>query len=197
MGIEFQKSVIDRLYSLQNEIRKLVGKGRFPSRENLHLTLQFLGEIPENRIPDIVRSLEPVAGAHDSFRLSFSDRLGYFGPQNPVRVVWLGFTGELSALLRLQKNIAVKMQGLGLDEDKRPYHPHITLIRDADFIHRAAVLKNGWIDFDVGPSPDICVRQFTLIASCLEQGKRVYRPLAAFSFDRDRRNRGDCADSVE
>ncbi len=185
MGIEFQESVIDRLYSLQNEIRKVVGKGRFPSRENLHLTLQFLGETPENRIQDIVRSLEPVARAQEPFWLSFTDRLGYFGQQNPVRVAWLGIAGELSALLRLQENIAAKMQGLGFPEGSRPYHPHITLVREADFINRNDLLKNGWIDFQVGTFPKICVQQFSLLASCLEQGIRVYRPLATLKFDRD------------
>lgn len=102
IGIEFPPEIIDGLCSLQDELRGLIKSGRFPVRENLHLTLQFLSEIPENRIAEINCELEAVALQHSTFQLSLGDRLGCFGQANPVRVVWLGIDGEVDALLCLQ-----------------------------------------------------------------------------------------------
>ncbi len=44
IGIHFPEDIIDRINLLQGELRSKIKGGRFPVRENMHLTLQFLGE---------------------------------------------------------------------------------------------------------------------------------------------------------
>jgi len=105
IGIEFQPEILDKLYSLQNKLREKVRTARFPARENLHLTLQFLGQTPEEAVEAIKHSLKTVALGNRPFALSFGAELGYFGPAGQVRVVWLGMKDDFSVLLELQKNI--------------------------------------------------------------------------------------------
>lgn len=184
IGIEFQQEVLEKLYSLQNKLRGKVRKGRFPARDNMHLTLQFLGEVPDCNIPEIICSLESIAKTRQPFILSFNKQLGYFGQVNPARVVWVGVQGSLSSLLQLQSDIVSTMQGLGYPDEARAYHPHVTLAREADFINKELLREHGRIDFDTGPFPATHVERFSLISSALEQGKRIYRPLATFELAR-------------
>jgi len=186
VGIEFPESIIDSLSSLQNEIRTMIRSGRFPARENLHLTLQFLGETPESRVKDILGALEVVSKNNQPFILSFDDQLRYFGHVNPVRVVWLGMKGELATLLRLQASIVSKTQELGFANDGRAYEPHVTLAREVDFDNSRDLLNNGRINFSVGSFPSIHVGRFSLFSSSVEQGKLVYRTLKTFTLDTDK-----------
>ena len=74
IAIEFPDNVIGELQSLQCEVQKKVCSGRFMTKESLHLTLYFLGETPENKLPEIMRTLELIAKNNRSFTLSFSEQ---------------------------------------------------------------------------------------------------------------------------
>ena len=180
IGVDFPKRVVDELCSLQNTIRDLVRGGRFPAPDNLHLTLQFLGETPESRIAEIHRALSAVASRHAPFQLAVDDRIGYFGSMNPVRVAWVGMKGDVSALSAIQADVATAMSELGFAAEERAYKPHITLARDAFFLQGEVNLKNGAINLPVTPFPLMRIEQFALISSEIDQGRRRYRPLAVF-----------------
>ena len=184
VGIEFDKAVIERLYSIQNELRAKVSRGRFPDRNNMHLTLHFLGEVANGKVRAIVSALEKVALNCQPFTLSFNKHLGYFGQSNPVRVVWVGGGGDLSNLLQLQSLVASAMQSVGYPDESRAYHPHVTLAREADFLSTELLRERGRIEYDIGPLPAIHVNRFSLISSSLEQGKRIYRPLATLELSK-------------
>ncbi len=180
IGVDFPKQVVDELCSLQNKIRDLVRGGRFPAPDNLHLTLQFLGETPESRIVEIHRALLAVASRYAPFQLAVDDRIGYFGSRNPVRVAWVGMKGDISALSAIQTDVATAMSELGFTAEERGYTPHITLARDAFFLQNEIILKNGAINLPVTPFPLMRIEQFALISSEIDQGRRRYRPLAIF-----------------
>lgn len=182
VGIELPENIIAELYSLQNYLRKKVRKGRFPTKDNLHLTLQFLGETSEGRIEDIIRSLQTVAKANFSFKLSFNEHVGSFGYKTPVRVVWVGIKGEVAALLQLQSSIAGSMQELGFPAESRVYHPHITLARDAEFIDNNFLRDQEKEELDMGQLSCFKVDHFCLLSSKVEQGKRIYDTVETFKL---------------
>ena len=180
IGVDFPKQVVNELCSLQNKIRDLVCGGRFPAQDNLHLTLQFLGETPESRIDEIHLALSAVASRHAPFQLAVDDRIGYFGSMNPVRVAWVGMKGDIAALSALQADVASAMHKLGFVAEERAYKPHITLARDAFFRQSEGILKNGGIDLPVPLFSLMRIELFALISSEIVQGGRRYRPLATF-----------------
>lgn len=182
VGIELPENIITELYSLQNQLRKKVGRGRFPAKDNLHLTLQFLGETPEGRVEDITRLLQTVAKVNFPFKLSFNPHLGSFGHKNPVRVVWVGIKGEVAALLQLQTSIVGSMQELGFPAEGRAYHPHITLVRDADFIDNDFLWDQERGEFDIGQLSCFNIDHFCLLSSNVEQGKRIYNIVETFKL---------------
>ena len=183
IGIEFQPDILDELSSLQNKLREKLRTARFPARDNLHLTLQFLGETPEDAVLAIKHSLNTVAQGNRPFALSFGGELGCFGLADQPRVIWLGMKDDVSALLELQKNIVQAMCELGFAKEERNYSPHITLARDAKFKNPQVFTQNWRINIPVGPFPALFVGQFSLIESRMIQGRIVYQALERFRLD--------------
>lgn len=186
IAIEFPDNVIGELQSLQCEIQKKVSSGRFMTKENLHLTLYFLGETTETKIPEIMRTLEVIAKNNRPFRLSFSEQLEYFGQKNPVRVLWLGVNADLTVLQSLQTIIAVSMRKMGFVNDAGSYTPHITLARQAHFLDCGLLQDYGKIDFLARHIPDMLANSFSLVASNRENGESVYKTIAKFYFEHQR-----------
>lgn len=91
--------------------------------ERFHLTVAFLGEVPERRL-DRLRAA--VSMPVPSMTLRF-DRLGWF-PR--ARVAWLGFGTPPSALVRFQAALAAELSASGQRLERRRWHPHLTLYRD-------------------------------------------------------------------
>jgi 2'-5' RNA ligase len=97
-------------------------KGRRTAPENLHLTLVFLGEVAEPKLPAIEQELSELRFAPFSLKLT---SLNTF-PRAGVLFAEIEPTGPL---LHLQAKLAASMARCGFAPDARPYHPHITLAR--------------------------------------------------------------------
>ena len=94
----------------------------------MHLTLKFLGYVDAGIISKITAALEEACRGPAPFRLGI-DGLGVFPSQRRVQVVWIGLTGELESLGRLQKSIDAALAPLGFQAESRPFSPHLTLAR--------------------------------------------------------------------
>lgn len=112
----------DALTGLQTRIH-----GRKMRRENLHLTLAFLGEQTDAVTPALAAILQNLSGAH---LLLVLDHLGYFARQ---RIVWAGAYNAPDALFDLHRKLANALQQAGINYDApRSFIPHVTLARNAE-----------------------------------------------------------------
>jgi len=164
--------------NIQNQIRSEVKRGRFVSRTNLHLTLQFLGEVQVQDLNPIVKALQMTAQGHTPFFLALKD-IGSFGNGHPFRVIWAGIDGDMQSLVDLQKGISSSLFTVGFPQEKRKYQPHITLGRDVEFIGRHSFEKYSGVLTQL----PFQIERFSLIESTVENGKRVYRSPFSFSLD--------------
>jgi len=94
---------------------------------NLHLTLHFIGELEDERVPGLTRVLAPALGLEDA-RVGFGG-WGVFPPRGPARVIWLGITGGTATLTRAHAAIAGRLAGEGLTLESGPWSPHLTVGR--------------------------------------------------------------------
>ena len=100
-------------------------KGKPVAEQNIHITLAFVGSVDSS----MCRCLRSQA-AHTRFR-SFSlelSRLGYFSRS---RVLWAGPETCPPALTALVADLNACLQPCGYQPEKRPFHPHLTLVRKA------------------------------------------------------------------
>lgn len=87
-----------------------------------HVTLAFLGEVPDDRHERLPGSLERAAGRSPGFPL----RLAGSG-QFSSRVLWTGLDGNLAALRRLAGESRAAADEVGIDRDRRSFRAHLTI----------------------------------------------------------------------
>jgi RNA 2',3'-cyclic 3'-phosphodiesterase len=96
----------------------------------LHLTLHFLGEIDDRRLPAIVGALgDPLPMAPVDVALG---GWGVFPPRGAPRVIWAGVTAGTAGLSTAHRLLRDRLQALGLRLEPRPLSPHLTVGRVKD-----------------------------------------------------------------
>lgn len=115
------EAVRARLAALQAELPQVTGRWVHP--EDLHITLQFLGPVEPGRQACIAEAARAVRG--EPFELEI-DRLDFW-PR--PRIAWAGPEGVPPALQRLVEQLARNLEACGFEPEKRPYRPHVTLLR--------------------------------------------------------------------
>ena len=181
-GVKFKSNIIDSLCCLQSEITKRASKARLVSKDNLHLTLFFLGKTSGNKLEEVRQALKIVGECNAPFTLKLNKRLETFDAKNPAKVVWVGVQEGLPALQRLQQAIAAAMEQAGFKGDGRTYVPHITVARDVYFKNATDTGCEEGIGTKIASIPAMAVEKFELIASEIKNGRRVYRNIAVFSL---------------
>jgi 2'-5' RNA ligase len=107
-----------------------IGRGsavRFVRPEHLHLTLAFVGNLPEGLASQLAAELTPDI-SQPVFELAFGG-LGVFPERGAPRALWLGILEGESATLSLQRVVVGRLAGMGLEPERRPFCPHLTLAR--------------------------------------------------------------------
>ncbi len=94
-------------------------------KEQLHLTLKFIGNIESSKLRDIQEGLEEIS--FQPFILSLRD-VGTFPPRGTPRVLWVGIDPQ-EELCLLRNKIEKTLFTRSIPKEKRKYSPHITLAR--------------------------------------------------------------------
>lgn len=124
LAINFNDEIKARVNEVISLVKSNSAKGRFVSDEQLHLTLEFLGEVQRHRV-DLIRKI--MDGIDSSpFELEIS-KAGFF-KRSEGDVCWLGIKDN-DALFRLQKKLHKNLLDCGFELEDRAYKPHITLGR--------------------------------------------------------------------
>lgn len=103
----------------------------------LHLTLAFLGSVPDERVPDVIAACAGAAKAHAPFDIVL-DRAGRFPEGGAPRVVWLGLGEGAAESADLAASVRRELSARGLAFDDRPFRPHVTLARVRPGVDRIA-----------------------------------------------------------
>lgn len=120
IAIRLSDDMRHALIRAQNELYDRGVRGRFTAEENLHLTLAFLGEVPDAE--PVLDALSGVSFA--PFELAL-EGMGCFGD------VWWAGLKESAALGALARRIRRVLAEREIPYDRKRFSPHITLIRSA------------------------------------------------------------------
>jgi 2'-5' RNA ligase len=97
-------------------------------RENLHLTLKFVGEVEPARAEELSAASARAATGAGPFALTIS-AAGAFPRRGAPRVLWLGVEDESGGLASLHRRLEDECEAAGFARDDRPFSPHLTLAR--------------------------------------------------------------------
>jgi len=160
-------------------LRKTGVKCSWVKPDNIHLTLKFLGDIPQVMVPEISNKIAESVLQIPSLNLS-SGKIGTFGGRIP-RVVWVGFEGDIEPLTELAKSIDSAMKSLGFKPEKRRFSPHITIGRVRNTRNVERLIET--IDRIELEKIDITLNKIILMKSTLSPQGSIYSPLATFDID--------------
>jgi len=93
----------------------------------LHLTLKFLGDTTDDRVPPLCQAMNDVAGRHRPFAMHIRET-GAFPNFRRARVVWMGIERE-PRLELLHHDVELATEALGFEVEGRAFRPHLTLAR--------------------------------------------------------------------
>jgi RNA 2',3'-cyclic 3'-phosphodiesterase len=99
---------------------------RWTEPEQMHLTLGFFGNVPED--VDLALREKLSAIQFGTFFLPIAD-LGTFPPKGAPKIIWIGVGKGHPHLFQIHQRVQEAALAAGLEPDLRLWHPHITLAR--------------------------------------------------------------------
>ena len=97
---------------------------RWTHPESWHITLAFLGEVPETTLPDLTERLARAAGRATPMELAIVGG-GHFDSHT----LWAGVQGDRDRLGRLSESVTAAARRCRVKVDEKPFRPHVTLAR--------------------------------------------------------------------
>ena len=128
IGSQAQRQIADEQKRLAETMR--AAALRWTKYEQLHITLVFIGQVSEERAAAIVDAMrDPLP--HPPFRFALGG-LGAFPPRGAPRALWIGVKSGGEQVVRVQRLVAERLETLGIERERRPFSPHLTLARWKD-----------------------------------------------------------------
>ena len=175
--------------NLDPDVRRAVAEAAAPLRAiapdlawvrepQLHLTVKFLGEQPEDLAAALALALRGVGERNKTIGAEIGG-IGAFPNFRRPRVVWVGVTPEPKLEL-LHHDVESTCETLGIPVDGKPFRPHLTLARvkprssDARVLRELARAAEG-VDY----VEEIVITSIDLMASELTTSGSRYRVLAS------------------
>ena len=118
IAIRFENKILDALTRFQGELKKQGVTGRFTPRENMHLTLAFIGEY--NDPEAVLEAMEQVEFRPMEIRL---EDVGWFDD-----LFWIGLNDN-PQLVDYVKKLRHQLAEVSIPFDRKKFSPHITLAR--------------------------------------------------------------------
>jgi 2'-5' RNA ligase len=135
VALEPTETVRRRIAAIESDLQKAAGRAadevRWVPAENVHLTLQFLGAVPEERVAAVAATVRAAAAGSRPLALEVKGAGGFPNARRP-RVVWAGVAGDVPGVAALVQDLGKRLARLGFPPEERPYSPHLTLGRARD-----------------------------------------------------------------
>jgi 2'-5' RNA ligase len=157
--------------------------GRPPVRwtppETWHLTLQFLGDWPSDRLRALREALAELPGTEPAVLLP--DGLGGFPDLRRPRVLFLQFGGA-EPLVEMARQVRQATAAVWADgpQDTKPLHPHLTLARVREPLDSWQI--NALAAIDLADLPAMTMDRFQLMSSDLRSGGARHAALATYAL---------------
>ncbi len=127
VAVDLPEAMKASLDAAMASLRTKLPAARWVRPEGLHLTLAFVGEVEEERVPAISRALREKLEQEGGFRAHFAG-LGSFPNTGPVRVAWAGLEPAVR-FARLAELVQDALRVAGVAFDDKPFRSHVTLAR--------------------------------------------------------------------
>ncbi|MCL5291991.1 MAG: RNA 2',3'-cyclic phosphodiesterase [Actinobacteria bacterium] len=130
VGLELSEEVREGLSELRSEVGE-IRSARWITTHNLHLTLKFLGHVPDEIVQPLSESIAAAVHGRGSFSFTLGNA-GAFPSARRASIIWYGLSSGSERVKNLAGAVEAAATRYGYPAESRPYHPHITIARIAN-----------------------------------------------------------------
>lgn len=156
-------------------LRPMASNVKWVEPENLHWTLQFLGDLKDEEIAEVCRRVQKVVATAEPFSLTAAS-VGVFPKPDRPRVLWLGAGEGAPEFCKLAAAIEQNLANMGFRGENRQFVPHLTLGRVGPGDNAALVAALGGLEGFAGGQ--MFVDEVVVYASEPQRSGPKYTPLA-------------------
>jgi 2'-5' RNA ligase len=131
-------SIRDRITAAQGRLVETRAQLKIVEPEIMHLTLRFLGEVPQTTVERVRKAIDSVR--FQPFEVEFTG-LGVFPNPRRINVVWVGIKEGQEQLNDIFHQLEPKLRQIGLPPDNKGFSPHMTIARVKSNLNRAALAE--------------------------------------------------------
>lgn len=175
IGIKIPETAILETLEIQTLLdRKGLFQGKWTKKENLHLTLKFLGEINKDQLNDVNKSLSSIEISPFEAALG---KVGVFCSSKTIRIIWIHILGD--EVLKLQKSIDIVLSNQFPPENR--FMSHLTIARVKKVFDNQKLIKEV-NEIQTKARPFI-IDEFKLIQSDLLPSGPIYKTLSNYPLN--------------
>lgn len=128
VAVELPAEVKARIERQTARLRSGSADVKWVPPENLHLTIKFLGGVPQAEAPGLADILREAVRGTEPFEVEVAGAGVFPGVKSP-RVFWIGFKDPESRLSGLARRVEDALEQAGYPREQRSFTPHLTLGR--------------------------------------------------------------------
>ncbi|MGB8657513.1 MAG: RNA 2',3'-cyclic phosphodiesterase [Candidatus Zixiibacteriota bacterium] len=174
IAIELPERIKKKIEELQAPFKKTNAFVSWVKPANIHVTLKFLGEVPEEKIEEVFSAIEQAVKEASRFSLSLKGT-GAFPDFRRPRVIWIGTLSGEKELSHLAARVEDEMEKIGFAREQRGFSAHFTIgrVKSPKNIEKLIELVKS-ADFSTG---EIEVNEVVVMRSQLHPAGAIYTPL--------------------
>ena len=134
IALELDNEIKKKINQINVDLKNKGVKGNFTRKENLHITLAFIGECDNKQMKDIISSLRELND--EPFDIEFSN-FNFFGD-----ILYLDIKNNKN-FADLAKNVRAKLDEININYDRKPAKAHVTLIRKTNIPSEMNIKEYG------------------------------------------------------
>ena len=175
LAIDLPNILLKILEDHQGRWKSAKADVRWVIPSSMHLTLKFLGEIPQSSVEQVIAVCKELCCQHRGFHLKLNGT-GTFPNLKRPRILWVGIGGSTHRLCELQDSIETALGKMGFPQEKRGFSPHMTVGRIRSS-RRLSGLLELFLKDEIVSKPFV-VQGVTVYKSQLTPRGPIYHPMA-------------------
>jgi len=185
IAADFPSEILDKIENITAFLKKQTPTDalKWVSADNQHLTLKFIGDLPEPKLEEVKFALADALRAQPLFTISVKGLGAFPNWQNP-RVIWMGIDHD-SSLNKTHQRIELALEQIGIARDHRAFNPHLTVARLRRNAEKDSALQIGRTlsQFKVDTLGSASIDTIRLYQSELTPRGPIYTPLLTLALN--------------
>ena len=176
VAIELDDDVRAALVRIQDKLGRRCNGVRWIPASQIHLTMRFLGDVPDVGVPQVSQAVAAGACSVQPFDFEVVG-CGCFPPGGrPVRIVWAGVREPTGALDACVAAVEAQLERAGHPRERRPFSPHITIGRVRED-RSGGTIREAVEAVELKPRAQ-SIRSLTVMQSVLSPAGPTYTPVS-------------------